>query len=341
MFDDLLKEIRKLEHQNLEISVPVEPDEKGYIDKQCPSEECEFIFKVNEEDWSNIFKDEAVWCPFCKYEAPANEWLTKEQVEHAQAEAMEMLKSRFSAAISSGVQKFNRKQPRNNFIKMSMNFESGHHRSYIMPIQAVEAMQLEIQCEECESRYAVIGSAYFCPACGHNSVLRTFEDSIRKITAKLKNLDIIRAALTESASKDEAELTCRSLVESSLSDGVVAFQRYCEELYKSYGEVPFNAFQRLDQGSKLWKAALGKSYGEILSIDEMNQLSVLFQKRHLLQHKDGLVDSIYIEKTDDHTYRSGQRIVVRESDVKLMITLINKLISGLYCCIQNEDCHGI
>jgi len=62
MFDDLIKEIEHMSEQS--ISVSIESDEKGYIDKQCHSEKCEFLFKVNEEDWTNIFKDEACFLPF-------------------------------------------------------------------------------------------------------------------------------------------------------------------------------------------------------------------------------------------------------------------------------------
>ncbi|MCG7947315.1 MAG: hypothetical protein N0C84_13310 [Candidatus Thiodiazotropha taylori] len=77
MFDELLKELKRLE-QTKSISIPVEIDEKGYADRQCPAENCEFLFKVHEEDCKNIFKDEAVWCPMCRHEAPADKWYTKE-----------------------------------------------------------------------------------------------------------------------------------------------------------------------------------------------------------------------------------------------------------------------
>ncbi|MBC8412656.1 hypothetical protein H8E50_03150, partial [bacterium] len=72
MFEDLIREMERMNGQS--VAVPIETDGNGYIDKQCPSEGCEFIFKVNGEDWSNIFKDEAVWCPFCRHEAPADQW---------------------------------------------------------------------------------------------------------------------------------------------------------------------------------------------------------------------------------------------------------------------------
>ena len=94
MFEDLIKEMERMNGQS--VSVPIESDEKGYIDKQCPSEDCEFIFKVNSDDWSNIFKDEAVWCPLCRHEAPADQWFTKEQVDHSKAEALAVVKGKIN-----------------------------------------------------------------------------------------------------------------------------------------------------------------------------------------------------------------------------------------------------
>jgi hypothetical protein len=155
-----------------------------------------------------------------------------------------------------------------------------------------------------------------------------FEDSIRKIKAKTGHLREIRKALEEIQKADEAELTCRSLVESSIQDCVTAFQRYCEEVYlaiPSADKMPFNVFQRLKQGSKLWRKYLGEGYEEWIGGSDFNKLSLLYQKRHLLAHRDGIVDMEYIEKTDDTTYKVGQRIVVTENDVDMMVELVLKL----------------
>ncbi|HNP96607.1 MAG TPA: hypothetical protein PKJ63_13295 [Cyclobacteriaceae bacterium] len=123
MFEDLIKQLQGLNGRS--ISNPIEADEKGYIDKQCPSEQCEFLFKVNEEDWSNLFKDGAIWCPMCRHEAPADQWFTVEQVEHAKSEALTVVKGEVNKALRSGAQKFNRSQPCNSFISMSMEVKGG------------------------------------------------------------------------------------------------------------------------------------------------------------------------------------------------------------------------
>ena len=332
----MIKELKKLESVKT-ISIPVTPDEKGYFDKECPRDECRFVFKVNEEDWANIFKDEAVFCPRCREEATSDKWWTTEQAEEVERQGMEYLESKAHEAIDRGLRKsaksFNKSQSRDSFIKLSLSVTS-HQPSIpvIVPIMASDVMEQEIQCEECSSRFAVIGCAYFCPACGHNSVERTFDDSLKKVESKIKNLTIIRSALESANMIDEAENTTQSLTESCFSDCVVAFQRLADQLYIQMPENPTpprNVFQKLQQGSKLWQNAIAKSYEDWLSPEELNRLNVLFNKRHLLAHTEGIVDQLYIDRSNDNSYNIGQRIVVTEKDVQEMLFLVRKLSNGL------------
>lgn len=333
MFEDLIREMERLNGQS--VSIPIDCDENGYLDKQCPSEDCEFLFKVHEEDWENIVEDEAAWCPLCRHEAEADQWFTLEQVEHAKAEAFAIVQGKIDSALRTSAQKFNRNQSKNGFISMTMKVEGLASRTYTIPAKAAEAMRLEIQCEECQTRFAVIGSAFFCPACGHNSVTRTYSDSLRKIKAKKDGLPIVRQALSESVGKDDAELTCRSLLETCISDGVVAFQKYCEGLYSPFGTPPFNAFQRLEQGSQLWETAIHKSFDHWLTDTDFEKLKVLYQKRHLLAHNEGIVDQQYIKKSGDFSYKQGQRIVVSERDIDDLIRCLEKLGKGLEAACES------
>ena len=132
-----------------------------------------------------------------------------------------------------------------------------HFTPHKVSAAASGAMELKIACEKCSCRFAVIGSAYFCPACGHSSVDRMFDDSLRKIRAKKDNVEVVRQHIAAVGGRDEAELMCRTLIESCLQDGVTAFQRSCDGLYASTGTAtpaPMNAFQRLAQDSGLWRA---------------------------------------------------------------------------------------
>lgn len=73
-----------------------------------------------------------------------------------------------------------------------------------------------------------------------------------------------------------------------------------------------------------------------MSKNELDSLVILFQKRHLLAHNEGIVDSKYIQKANDNTYKEGQRIVVGGKDVDLLVSLIEKVSSEIKNTIQNK-----
>ena len=55
----------------------------------------------------------------------------------------------------------------------------------------------------------------------------------------------------------------------------------------------------------------------------------MFQQRHLLAHRQGLVDEDYISRSGDTSYRVGQRLVIRETAVRECLTLIEKLAAAM------------
>lgn len=228
MFENLIRELENLNHKK--ISVPINSDAEGYLDKECPSKECLFVFKTKEEDWKNLFKDEAVYCPMCRHEAPANSFLTTEQIENAREQGIKYMRAKIDAALEEGLRDFNHRQARNPFFRISVKVTGTHSQHYILPVSARKEFERKLQCEACNANYSVIGSAFFCPCCGNNSVEKTFDESLNKVEIKLKNIPTIRKAI-EALSQDEAETTCRSLVETGLNDCVVAFQRFCEATF--------------------------------------------------------------------------------------------------------------
>ncbi len=67
----------------------------------------------------------------------------------------------------------------------------------------------------------------------------------------------------------------------------------------------------------------------MLTTDEMNDLVRLFQQRHLIAHRDGVVDAEYITKSGDTNYSVGQRIVIREDAVVRLADLVARLANRL------------
>lgn len=147
------------------------------------------------------------------------------------------------------------------------------------------------------------------------------------IENNIKNIPVIRKAVEE-ISKDEAETSCRSIIEASLGNCVVAFQRFCEVTFITQSpdtKLKLNAFQNLKIGGDYWKELLGETYKDWLTPNEFILLNELFQKRHLLSHTEGIVNQKYIDKSGDTTYKVGQRIVIKEKDVLELLKLIKKL----------------
>ncbi len=302
------------------------PDKDGYIDRACHRTGCMAWFKVNKEDWKQLFKDETVFCPFCGYSAPSDEWNTLEQQKQLEDQAVRQFESELNKAIHKDVKKFNRSQSGDGFLKMSMSF-NGKTSFLNLPAKALEGMEQHIQCDKCGARYAVIGSAFYCPCCGTNSARQIFNNTMNLVRAKIRNIPIIRDDLSKN-DKDNAARICKSLLESSISDLVIALQKICEAVYPTMsGAVATkgNVFQRIDDGDRLWKSVCGYGYSDWLTANEYSMLKKYFQQRHVLQHNDGIVDQDYIDKSKDNSYQLGQRLIIRETDVNEFADIVDKI----------------
>ena len=327
MFDETIRTLSQLDGTT-RIPVQISCDEEGYFDRECGSEDCQFQFKVHLDDWKVKVRDEEVFCPFCGHTADSTEWNTHEQTEHLKQAAIAHLRSTVGGALKRDAARWNRRQPRNSFISMTMKVDS-RPQHIALPPSAAESMRLKITCPACECRYAVIGAAYFCPSCGHNAADQVFAQTITGIRQSLEALDSVRNAIQD---RDTAESTVRLIVENGLQNAITAFQRCAEALFANLPSSTTprrNAFQNLAEGNRLWYSATGRSYNDHLTEGELVGLARFFQQRHLLAHTQGIVDEDYISKSGDTRYRPGQRIVIQPDIVHDTINLVEGLVSGL------------
>ncbi|ODS56457.1 MAG: hypothetical protein ABS36_08730 [Acidobacteria bacterium SCN 69-37] len=328
MFDELKRELGRL-HGRQQFSVALPSDADGYYDRECPSPECLCQFKVHEDDWRDKVRNEEVFCAFCGHAASSDKWFTQEQIEHAKAAAIAQVRSRIGSAMRRDAQRWNSRQSRSGFLRITMSVKDGP-RHHLIPIAAAEPMRLRITCPQCSCRYAAVGAAFFCPACGHNAADLMFHQTLAGIRATLDALPGVRAAIPD---RDTVETTARLVIENGLQNAVTAFQRYAEALHEKLSAAQAkprrNAFQNLIEGSNLWKTATGKAYEDYLSPAAMAALARLFQQRHLLAHTQGVVDQDYLTRSGDTAYRVGQRIVVRDTAVRTGLQHIESLASGM------------
>ena len=314
----------------MEIPITIHSDEKGYFDRECPNENCLYTFKINMQDWKEKVSDDEVHCPMCGHIDTADKWWTQEQLESMQEIAASYAMSMITKELDKAFGKLARSTRNNKFLKITykpsrkITFQNN-------PIGQSEEWETDITCEKCGTRYSVIGSAYFCPCCGHNSAVSAFNESTDSIEKMLKSLPEMKQLLTESYGRDKAETMCRGLLESSLGDIVSSFQKFASCHYdKLTGEISrVNDFQIVEKGNQLFKDAAGKGYEEWLSDQELHDMNMLFQRRHLIEHNNGMVDQKYVDKSGDHSYVIGQRLVVKENDAYALLAIIKKLAKGL------------
>lgn len=333
MFEDLIRALEHLGGRQVSVSMPADAD--GYFDRACPSESCLFEFKIHGDDWRDGVRDGDVFCPFCRHSAPSDQWWTETQIKHARQAVIGEVASEINVAMKRDADRWNSRQPRSSFLRMTISVDN-KPRHIALPPAAAEPMELKIACPACNCRYAVIGAAYFCPACGHNSVERDFA---RSITTQIASLDAIAHVRKAIEDRDVAENTIRTIIESGLLNAVTAFQRYGEALYlRKFGAPTLrrNAFQSLNAASDFWRQAYGRDFEHYLGANKIAALNRYFQQRHLLAHKEGLVDADYIQRSCDTSYTVGQRIVVKEDGVRQCLALVEELARSLEATAGGE-----
>jgi uncharacterized Zn finger protein (UPF0148 family) len=306
--EGFLQKLRELE-QGVQVPISVQLDDNGYFDRLCPSDECGNHFKVKLEDWRDIVRDEVVYCPLCRHDAKGTEWNTPEQKEQIRETGIAHIQKHLGLT----------KQGR------TLN---------PIPAEATAVMTQNYMCSECNCRYSSVGAAFFCPSCGHNSVIETFANSVKTVKETIAAIPKIRQALVDSAGKDIAEDSIRHICENGLVKIVSSFQRYAESCFDELPnakqfKVRRNLFQSLSESDTIWRDATSTGYTDILSDIEYQSLTVYFQQRHVFSHQDGIVDQQYIDRANDNRFDVGQRLIVGESSVSELADIIEKLSTGI------------
>lgn len=181
----------------MEIPVTLQSDRKGYFDRECPNENCLYTFKINMQDWEEKVSDEEVHCPMCGHIDTSEKWWTQKQLDDMQNIAAGYAMALISEKLDEAFGGLAQSTQHNKFVKIT--YKPGKRITFQNnPIGQSEEWETDITCEKCGIRYSVIGSAYFCPCCGHNSAVSVFEESMDSIEKMLASLPEMKQMLTTS-----------------------------------------------------------------------------------------------------------------------------------------------
>ncbi|RJE47912.1 hypothetical protein A7K50_01325 [Dehalobacter sp. MCB1] len=314
----------------IKIPITFNSDEKGYLDRECPNENCLFAFKVYMDDWKEKISDEEVHCPMCGHVDTSDKWWTQKQLEDMRRITQSFAMEYIHEELDKTFRDLEHSTRHNKFMKFT--YKPGSRTSFNNnPLGQSKEWEQEIQCPQCYTHYSVIGSAYFCPCCGFNAIEDVIDESLDTIVKMIESLSEMEELLTQSFGKDKAITMCRAMLEGSLGDVVSAFQKFAEMKYKSLSckVARVNDFQIVEKGSNLFQEATGKGYDEWLTKNEISEMTLMFQKRHIFEHNGGIVDEMYMRKSGDSSYKIGQRLVLRREDTLKLIQIVKTLCVGI------------
>lgn len=336
MFDEFERELRNLEmFQGVRIPIDIPIDDNGCLDRECPHRECRAFFKVLFDDWRDKVPDDAAFCPKCGKKDDPTQFNTESQNKYIQEFAEAFAAEQLNRALSRAARRTKTKRISAGLfdVEMSVSYHAGP-TPVVLPSSAFEVLRQDFQCGSCGCRYSTIGAGYFCPACGHNSADRDFDQTIDTILKVVNSLEEIERTITDKYDIDVGANVKQQILEDQIENLVTAFQRTSESLFLELPNAKLfnfniNAFQSLEGGSNLWHRASNKNYQSFLTRSELEELATLFERRHKLSHTEGMVDQRYLDRSGDSAYQVGQRLVVRKIHVERLCELVGRLVYGL------------
>jgi hypothetical protein len=302
--------LRNLSRLGNSFSVPIKPDEDGYIGRECPVKECLGYFKLT--PGTGLPGPAPCHCPYCGHRGESNTFFTPEQIEYAKSVAFRQITDAFYQDLKS--MEFNHK-PRGAFgIGVSMKVS----RSAPKPIRYYREKQLETEvvCDGCTLRYAIYGVFGWCPDCGAHNSLQILNKNLELASKEL--------ALAETVEKDLAE----HLIGDALENVVSAFDGFGREVCAH--KAKDMRFQNLTGARTKVQDAFGFDFADGLTVDEWTSACRAFQKRHVLSHKMGVIDDDYVKKANDPHAVVGRKLSLSRDEVTTAIQIVRVLGNRLF-----------
>src|SRR6202049_2246301 len=200
-----------------QISVPITPDEEGYIGRECPVESCLGYFKITLG--TGVKGPAPCHCPYCGHTGEHKTFFTPEQIEYAKSVVIRQ----FTDAVHQDLKalEFDHK-PHGAF---GIGFSMKVTRSGQQPIRYYREKQLEtkVTCDKCTLRFAIYGVFGWCPDCGTHNSLQILS----------KNLELAKKELALAGTVD-ADLADH-LIGDALENVVSAFDGFGREICSQRG----------------------------------------------------------------------------------------------------------
>lgn len=207
------------------------------------------------------------------------------------------------------------------------------------PIRSVttyveDKVRRTITCDNCHSDYGVYGATAFCPICGPRAALSTVLEAIERGRRALALEDVLRDDLREQA---RADGIFDKAATDAVKDSVTLFEVFARDQFTSRvpGHAPIvkqegrGIFQRLDDTDALFATHVGTAISALLPKDCWERLQTVFQQRHVLVHRQGIVDDDYLKRVPNARQKVGQRLVLTRQDAEHALDAVEAVVRAI------------
>lgn len=284
----------------MNFSIKIKTDKEGFTGRECPK--CEKYFKI--KFGTGLPGDVPCHCPYCNHIESHNSFWTKDQLHYAESVAM----NKITVDLLKELKKSEIKPNRNAFISIEVKVEGSPSK---IIYYSEKDLEQKVECDNCKLLYSIYGVFGYCPDCGiHNSyqILKS-------------NFELIKRMLL--LSENEENLVRAKLLENALEDVVSAFDGFGRELCSLKSEIV--SFQNISNARIKIQNKFNYDLASSLSDDNWSFIVLLFEKRHLIAHKFGIIDEEFIKKTGASKDLLRRKVSISSDEVIKFIHLIGTI----------------
>lgn len=301
------------------ISVKIQPDEHGFLGRECPK--CEMYFKV--KPGTGLPIDYHI-CPYCNYKGSNNEFFTKEQLEYAKSIAVKKVIDPLLDQFGSSLKKLET-STRGGFIQIKVSSSGSPLR---IKYYQEKSLETDVTCDNCGLVFSIYGVFSNCPDCGRLNAKVIFEKSIE---ASKKKLDL---SVQEGIGNDLKE----ELMKDALLSAVSSFDSLGKALRDKHSSKfpmsPKNLFQNIIELNNALKASFGKEIKDFLSPQDSEFMTKMFQVRHIYEHNAGVLDDDFIKKVPSLAYLKGRKYNLGKQEIDSFLLKILELGKQIYSQVE-------
>ena len=214
--------------------------------------------------------------------------------------------------------------------------ESGESKDYAIDLDAVadaasaepkpefyfaeESQQNKFRCERCGAVNDVIGRYAYCSVCAERNDLTEAKKRIEEIRESIRNGGDLPTAIRSSI----------SVFDSFVNQAVAEFLKFVPMTKRRRAMLEGKSFHNFSDVSENMKVALDIDIGSGLKESDVELLVRFFHRRHVHEHRSGIVDQKYIDDSGDDTVRLRQELRENMGEVHKLLSLLTRVLSNLH-----------